>query len=400
MVRKVLNYSRQSISNKDIESVIKVLKSDFLTTGPMIERFEKNFSKYTSAKYSIACSSGTSALLLSYLSLGCDKESIVFVPNITFTATASAAKFLGAKIILVDCDEESGLILSKSLENKIKILSSSQKKMFCTVVHLNGQCCDLEEISKICRKYKVHLIEDACHALGAKFIDSKKRRYIIGDCNFSDFSTFSFHPVKNITMGEGGMINTNSKELFEKVILLRNHGIFKRLEEKTQLDSKWRDPWYYEVQDVSLNFRTSDINCALGLSQLKRIDTLKKKREKIYQRYIEAFDSNKPYIQVVKKNDNSIPAWHLCVLKIDFNYFKITRNQLMNLLKNMKINTQVHYIPLSRQPVYSEKSKNSDLKFSLKYYEKILSIPMYPDMSIKDVDYVIRSLKKIFKLVR
>ena len=257
--KRFLPYSRQYISKEDIKKVVSVLKSDFITQGPEINNFEKNFANYVGAKYAVACATGTAALHLSCLALGITKKSKVLTSAVTFVASANCAEFIGANVDLVDIDNETHCISIKDLEKKLK-----QKKIDLVItVHLAGHSSEMEKIYKLKKKYKFHLIEDSCHALGGKY-----KKYKVGSCKYSDISTFSFHPVKPITTGEGGIITTNNKKIYEKLLLYRTHGIHKNYKKFKNLslgfdNNKEVNRWYYEMSDLGYNYRITDIQLHL-----------------------------------------------------------------------------------------------------------------------------------------
>lgn len=392
--KRFLPYSRQYISKDDIKKVISVLKSDFITQGPEINKFEKNFADYVGAKYAVACATGTAALHLSCLALGITKKSKVITPAVTFVASANCAEFIGANVDLVDIDNETHCISLKDLEKKLK-----KKKIDLVItVHLAGHSSDMEKIYKLKKKYKFNLIEDSCHALGGKY-----KKYKVGSCKFSDISTFSFHPVKPVTTGEGGMITTNDKNIYEKLILYRTHGIHKNYKKFKNLslgfdENKEANRWYYEMSDLGYNYRLTDIQAALGNNQLKRIDKITKKRNMVANFYKKEFRKISGIkLPITAKYIHH--AYHLFTILIDFKKFKISRNIFMKKLADKGIGSQVLYIPIFMQPYYQKKYKFNYKHFSnsISYYEKALSIPIFFDIKKKELKFVSKSIKEILQ---
>lgn len=398
-IEKYLHYGQQRVDNDDIKAVVKVLKSDFLTTGPEVEKFETALKIYTESKYAVVCSSGSTALSLAYMAIGIDRNSTVFMPTITFAATANAAKVLGANVIFCDCCSKSGIVKPEYLLNSLK--KNSYTNGFFIGVHMNGQSMDLSKLKKICDTNKVKFIEDASHALGTTYISKNGKEFKIGSCKYSEMTTFSFHPVKTITMGEGGAVTTNSKKMFDLLRLFRNNGI-ERLNTKFKNYKLSRDkngiidPSYYELHKIGFNFRASDIACALGGSQLKKMKKILIQRKKLVAYYDFFLKKLRPYIKPINKFDFSNTLFHLYVILIDFSKLSLTKVEFMKQLKNKNIGSMVHYIPLHLQPTFSS-SKEPNLKEAEKYYKQCLSIPLHTNMTKKDVNYVVNSLELIIK---
>ena len=385
----MIPYGRHFIDQKDIDAVIQVLRSDWLTCGSMVDEFEDALAKVVNAKYAIACSNGTTALHLAMLALSVGSGDAVLVPAITFLASANAARYVGADVVFVDVDSSTGLMTATTLEKTI--LTNTDKSLKAIVnVHLAGQCEDLEAIYKIAKKYNLLIIEDAAHAIGTIYIDHNNKKYPIGSNAFSDITTFSFHPVKTIAMGEGGAITTNDLKIAKKLKLLRSHGIVR---EKSEWKGDGSGPWYYEMQELGYNYRISDINCALGFSQLEKLDMFKLERTKIVKFYDDAF-ANSEYIKPIKKLNYSDTAWHLYIVHIDYEKTGKSRAQLMEDLRNNGIGTQVHYIPLYKQPYYKKKIGDIKLSNAEVYYSKCLSLPLYVGLKQNDQLNVIKLLNK------
>ena len=391
--KRFLPYSRQFISKEDIKKVVKVLKSDFITQGPEILNFEENFAKYVGSKYAVACATGTAALHISCLALGINKKSKVLAPAVTFVASTNCADFLGANVDFVDIDKHTHCISIEDLERKLK---QNKKVDLVIVVHLAGHSSDMKKISILKKKYKFNLIEDSCHALGGKYDKSK-----VGSCDYSDISTFSFHPVKPITTGEGGMVTTNNKKIYEKLILYRTHGIHKNSKKFTNFAlgfdrNKEPNRWYYEMLELGYNYRLTDIQAALGSSQLKRIDKITKKRNEIANFYKkELKDISCVTLPVASKK--IYHAYHLFTVLFDFKKLKISKNFFMKKLAQHGIGSQVLYIPVFLQPYYKKKYNFKQRNFpnAMHYYENALSIPIFYDITKKELKKVTNTIKKL-----
>ncbi|MCP4482328.1 MAG: UDP-4-amino-4,6-dideoxy-N-acetyl-beta-L-altrosamine transaminase [bacterium] len=383
---KFIPYGKQSLDDSDIQAVINVLQSDWLTQGPCIEKFEKTVARKLGAKYAVAVSSGTAALHIACLALGLKQGDEGITSTITFLASSNALIYCGGKPVFVDIDSNSLNIDTAKIEEKI-----TKHTKVLIPVHFAGEPCDMEKIYEFARKYNLHIIEDAAHAIGSKYKDS-----FIGSCKYSDMTIFSFHPVKHITTGEGGMILTNSKVYYEKLLELRTHGI-------TRDSKKFKngnfDNWYYEMQSLGFNYRLTDMQAALGLSQLEKLDKFIDRRREIVSKYNKSFKDIK-HIKIPEKTKDGYSSYHLYVLRIDFAKLKITKAEIVEKLKNRNIGTQVHYIPVHTQPYYQEKFgyKLGDYPVAEKYYQEALSFPLYPKMDDEEVDYVIQEVKNIFEV--
>ena len=378
-------YSSHKIDSSDIVKVSKTLEENALSRGPLINKFEIKLSKFTNSKYAVAVNNGTSALIAAIKSLNLKKNSTIAVPNITFVATASSVLLNGYKIVLLDVSKESGLIELKTIQNAI-----DKYKIACLInVHLNGNIGDLKSIFKLCKKHKVKIIDDACHALGTKYFLNKKN-YNICDNSFCDISTLSFHPSKLITTGEGGAILTNNYKIYKKLREICNHGY-----QRFQIKKKKYTHEYYKINNVGYNFRISDINCALGLNQLNKIVAKINHRRMIARIYDNIFKYNE-FIEVLKIKKNVKSAYHLYPIFIK-NFNKINKLKLMKKLKEKKIFTQIHYFPLNRQPLFAK--KNKFFPESQIYFEKVLSIPMHEKININDAKFIGKNIiKEIIKI--
>ena len=366
--------------------MVKILKSEFLTQGPQVKIFEKAISDYCNVKYSIAVNSATSALHLSCLSLGLKKDDWVWTSPITFVASANCAFYCGANVDLVDIDPKTYNICVESLEKKLKKAKEESKLPKIVIpVHLAGQSCDMKSIHALSKQYGFKIIEDASHAIGGKYKDKN-----VGSCSFSDITVFSFHPVKIITTGEGGVAVTNNKKLADKISLLSSHGITR---DATKMTHEPDGDWYYQQIGLGFNYRMTDIQAALGTSQLKRLDEFISKRHKIAERYnsmLEDFQIELPY-----QFKESHSSYHLYIIRVkDSNEHK----KIFNFLRNNNIWVNIHYIPIYKQPFFKNASNITyDLPNAENYYKTAMSIPIFPSMTEKDQDTVVSVLRKAFK---
>ena len=387
----MIPYGKHHVDEEDIKSVIKVLKSDNLTQGPLIDAFEKEISKYVGAKYSVALTSCTAGLHLAAIVSKINKGKVLLTSPITFVATANSSLYCNGETIFADIDSST---INISIDSIKKIIS--QKKIHAIApVHFGGLPCNMKKIKEIADKVGAIIYEDAAHAFGASFPDGSK----VGSCKYSDMTIFSFHPVKSITTGEGGAITTNDKKIYEQLMRLRNHGLEKN-QENFQLKNNFiandlNDPWYYEMQELGYNYRITDIQCALGLSQLKKIDKFIKRRRELAKKYDLAFENLKN-CEPIQKNMRNFSSNHLYVLKINFKKLGKTKERLMEEFKSAEIITQVHYIPVISHPYFKIKNyKNSNFPNSYNYYNSALSIPLFYALTDKQQSYVIDQVKKL-----
>lgn len=388
--KNVLDYGKQWINDEDIREVVQVLESDFITQGPRIETFERSLSDYVGSKYAVAVSSGTAALHLAVKALnitGC-KEGITS-PN-TFVASANCFIYNGLEPNFADIDEKTYCLSPVEIEKRI-----GAKTKVLVPVHFGGQPAEMDRICEIAARNDIYIIEDASHALGSSYENGCR----VGCCRFSHMTIFSFHPIKTITTGEGGAVTTNNKDIYEKLSMLRNHGITKVHSQFTNRNSDLMGSWYYEMQELGYNYRMSDIQAALGSSQLRRCDILVKRRREIADLYRKAFEDIE-WITVSYERPGTFSACHLFVIKIDFEKIGKTRQEVVSQLKKDGINTQVHYIPVHLQPYYVKNFgfKPGDFPKAEQYYQQCLSIPLYPKMRDEEADRVIRSVKKLHSL--
>jgi UDP-4-amino-4,6-dideoxy-N-acetyl-beta-L-altrosamine transaminase len=389
-------YGKQNITQEDIDAVIAVLKSDFLTQGPAIQEFEEAFAQYIGVKYAVAVANGTAALHLCTLALGVKTGDKIITTPITFSASANCVRYAGGDVVFADIDPETYLLDIKEVE---KILNTSPRGTYRGIIPVDfaGRAVDLEAFRKLADEYDCWIIEDACHAPGGFFFDSEEIRHKCGNGDFAELAIFSFHPVKHIAAGEGGMITTNDEKLYKKLLQLRTHGITKdfnnfqnpiEMAYGEQLETLNMPPntsypgWYYEMQELGYNYRLTDFQAALGSSQLKRANEGLCKRVEIAQTYYQAF-KDKPYI----KGQSGVVSghgYHLYIIEVD------NRKGLYEYLRNHNIFTQIHYFPVHLMPYYKQFGwKLGDLPSAENYYRNCLSLPMFPTLSIADQELVI-----------
>jgi len=366
-------YGKQSINQDDIDAVTEVLKSSFLTQGPKVSEFETNLAKYIDVKYTKVVSNGTAALHLAYLAVGIKKGDIVWTTPNTFVATANAALYCGATIDFVDINPKTYNLSIECLKQKLVEAKKSNKLPKLIVpVHFAGQSCEMKKIWELSQEYGFKIVEDACHALGGEYLNKK-----VGSCKYSDMAVFSFHPVKMITTGEGGAILTNNQALDEKVKILMTHGI-------TRANSEFiyenEGEWYYEQQKLGFNYRLTDIQASLGISQLKRLDTFVEERRKIAKHYISKIKN----VLLPSQHPDTNSSWHLFVIQVK------DRKAVYQRLKDQGIVTQVHYIPVVNQPFFKNKGKS--MENSNNFYQHCLSIPIYVGLKHEEQLRVINSL--------
>ena len=399
-----LPYGRQHVTPQDIEAVTRVLQSDWLTQGPTIAEFEAALGKAVSARHVVACSSGTAALHIAMLALGVGDGDVVVTTANTFLADANCARFVGADVAFTDVDPETGLM---SLDSLAELLAGDTEHRVKVIipVHFAGQPIDLASVHRLAQEHGAAVVDDACHALGATY-EHDGKSYRVGGSDHSVMTAFSFHPVKHVAAGEGGAVATSDPDLAEKLKRFRNHGIVREGFENQEMSTSPEgeiNPWYHEMPYPSPNYRITDIQAALGLSQLTRLDGSLERRRHLASVYDELLPQRFPGGAVVplKTHSGKSHAYHLYVVLIDFARYGVSRAAVMNKLREAGIGTQVHYIPVPLQPYYRKLLQTSEEDFpgACDYYARALSIPMYPDLDEEDVNRVVGELEHILKQV-
>ncbi len=391
-----LPYGRQWLDEADVEAVTAVLRGDYLTTGPAVADFEAALAERVGAGFCVSCNSATAGLHLAALALDLKPGDTAVVPTVTFLATANAVRFTGADVVFADVDPETGLMTPETLEDAINRAPKPPKAVF--PVHLNGQPCEMPAISTIARRHNIRVVEDAAHALGAVLAGGEGAAHPVGACSHSDMAVFSFHPVKTVAMGEGGAVTTSDPGLAARLSRLRSHGMVREVEQfrspELALDSSGApNPWYYEMHELGWNYRASDLNCALGLSQLKKLDRFLGRRCAIADAYDRLVAPLASVMRPVPRISYASSGWHLYVLLMDFSRLNRTRRSVMVELRDRYgIGTQVHYLPVHLQPYYRNLDRELRLPGAETYYERILSIPFFPAMTDADVERVAAAL--------
>lgn len=380
-------YGTQHITDEDIKAVTEVLRADYLTQGPKVNEFERSFTEYIGADYSIAVSNGTAALHLGVLALGLEPGQKVITTPITFAASANCIKYAGGEVDFVDIDPETFLVDLDLVEQK---LENAEPGEYAGIIPVDftGLAVDTEQLRTIADKYDLWILEDACHAPGGSFENSDGEIVYCGDCRYADAAIFSFHPVKHIAAGEGGMVTTNNKKIKEELEILRTHGITKNSDRL----QKNHGGWYYEMQQLGYNYRLTDIQCALGLSQLQRANEGLKKRRAIAKRYDEPFAGIAEIsTQKVSSYDRDHHhGYHLYVIQVE------NRKELYDYLREYQIYSQIHYIPVHTLPYYQQFGwEKGDFPKAERYYEKCISLPMYPTLSEEQQDFVIAKVLNV-----
>lgn len=393
MANKVIPYGKQNITEEDIQVVIEALKSDYLTQGPKIKEFEDNFAKYVDAKYAIALANGTAALHLCAMALDVKKGDKVITTPITFAASANCVRYCGGEVVFGDIDPETYLLDINSVK---KLLEAAPKGTYKGIIPVDfaGRAVNLEEFRKLADEYKLWIIEDACHAPGGYFVDSKNNKQLCGNGNFAELAIFSFHPVKHIASGEGGMITTNDEKLYQKLLTLRTHGIVKNNDSYTNSiefagGTDQYPLWYMEMQTLGYNYRITDFQAALGSSQLQRANEGIARRREIASTYNQAF-KNQAFI---KGQSGAIEghAYHLYVLEVQ------DRLGLYNFLRTKNIFAQIHYIPCHLMPYYRQFGwKEGDRVNAEMYYKHCISLPMYPTLTEEEQQFVIDTVDEYY----
>lgn len=381
---KAIPYGKQSISNDDINEVIDVLNSNFLTQGPRVPIFEKNTAKYCSAKYAVATNSATSSLHSACVALGVGVNDLVWTSANTFVASSNCALYCGASVDFVDIDLKTFNMCPIKLEEKLKIAKKKNNLPKVVIpVHMCGQSCDMEKIYQLSKNFGFKIIEDASHAIGGSYNDTK-----IGSCKYSDITVFSFHPVKIITSGEGGMSLTNDEKLANKLQMHRTHGITRNPE---MLRIKDQGLWYYEEQDLGFNYRMTEINAALGNSQLNRLDQFVEMRHEIAKKYNQ--DLSDLPLDLPFQLTNNYSSYHLYVIRLQIENIEISHKDFFKNIRSEGIGVNLHYIPVYKHPYYKSLGfKDFICKNAEQYYKTAISIPIYPDLTISEQDYVVEKI--------
>ncbi|MGR3176722.1 MAG: UDP-4-amino-4,6-dideoxy-N-acetyl-beta-L-altrosamine transaminase [Candidatus Anammoxibacter sp.] len=398
-----ISYGRQTIEDEDVNAIVEAVRSGWLTQGFHIEAFEEAIADYCNAKYAVACCNGTAALHLAYLAVGITgNDAIITSPN-TFVATANAALFINAKPYLTDIDPDTLNIDHAKIEETISNIDTENINVKAIVpVHFAGLPCNMEAIANIAAKNDLLIVEDACHALGSKWQDSSGIWHKVGNCSHSKATVFSFHPVKSITTGEGGVITTNDKDIYERLKLYRSHGIIKDPDKFVNHDLAYTtnkpNPWYYEMHELGFNYRITDLQCALGISQIKKIDKFMARRKEIvliYNKLLGGYN----YFRLPVMAENVSSSNHLYPVQIDFDELGITKNELFARMSQKDIALQVHYIPIHLQPYYQRTFgfKEGDFPVAEEYYRKAVSLPIYPLLTDNDLQYISESMIEILE---
>ncbi len=380
-------YGRQDISQEDIDAVVEVLRSDWITQGPAIEKFEQAVAKYCGASYAVAVSSATAALHIACLAAGLGQGDIFWTSPNTFVASANCGLYCGAKVDFVDIDPNTYNLSVSELERKL----AWAEKQGCLPkvvipVHFAGQSCEIEQIAALSQRYGFRIIEDASHAIGGRYQGQP-----VGSCQFSDITVFSFHPVKIITTGEGGMVLTNQEELYEKLIRLRSHGITRDV---ALMQGESHGPWYYQQLELGFNYRMTDIQAALGASQLQRLDEFVERRQFLAERYnqmLQALPLMLPW-----QDPDTESSWHLYVIRLKLDKISKTHRQVFEELRKAEIGVNLHYIPVHTQPYYQQLGFNwSDFPQAESYYQQAISLPIHYGLTQEDQDRVVTALQNI-----
>tara|TARA_B100001063_G_C16722526_1_gene534445 strand:- start:292 stop:1461 length:1170 start_codon:yes stop_codon:yes gene_type:complete len=384
---KYIPYGRQFIDKNDISHVIKSLKNDLITTGPYVNAFEKIISKKLKVPHVYSCSSGTAALHLAFLAINLNEGDSIIIPSVNFIASANIASQMKARIFFSDVDPLTGQITPNLIKDCIKKNKIKNLKAVVTMYH-GGYPRNIIELGLLKKKLRCFLIEDSCHALGANYISLKKTEKI-GSCKHSDISTFSLHPLKSITAGEGGIITTRNKLLAEKIKLFRSHGIIRK-----------KKHWEYDVKLKGFNYRLSDINCALAFSQTKKLDQFILRRKKIFDLYFKNLNNYKNICKIIKNEKQTSSAYHLVLISINYRKLNADKNDLINFLLKKKIITQYHYIPFYKFTSFKKELKKHNNKFNgtKSFLNNVLSLPIYYSLKKEEVLKISQQIKKFVQI--
>lgn len=381
----MIYYGKQSIDEADIQAVEEVLRSDFLTQGPTIEKFERSVAAYCGVKYAVAVTNATSALHIACLAAGLGKGDILWTSPITFVASANCGLYCGASVDFVDIDEKTYNMSVNALEEKLRQAKKENRLPKIVVpVHLAGQSCDMRRIRELSETYGFTVLEDASHGVGADYLKTK-----VGSCTFSDMAVFSFHPVKIITTGEGGMVLTNDKTLYERLILYRSHGITR---DPAKMTYEADGPWYYQQIALGFNYRMTDMQAALGYSQMTRLDAFVARRRELAARYDELLKDmplTTPYVL-----EGANPSWHLYIVRVDFSRLTKTKKQVFEEMKVQGVALNLHYIPVHTQPYYQALGyRSEDFPNAMTYYAEAFTLPLYYRLTEQQQAEVVNALE-------
>lgn len=379
----LLPYGRQTIEDDDIAAVAQALRADFLTTGPRVEAFEAAFAQAVDARHAVACANGTAALHLAMLALDVQPGEVCIAPSITFLATANCARFVGAEVVFADVDPLTGLMTPDSLAEALR-RAEGRRVRAVLPVHLRGDVAELPALAALAERAGAVLVEDAPHALGST-MQFGDQAATVGDGRWGAMATFSFHPVKTIATGEGGMVTTNDERLAGRLRTLRTHGMVR---------PAGAEPWWYEMPEIGFNYRLPDILCALGLSQLAKLPRFAARRRELAGRYRQRLAPLAPVVAPASQPAWSEPVLHLMTVLIDFEAAGRTRRQVVDALAARGVGSQVHYIPVHRQPYYRDRYGDLALPGAEAWYAKCLSLPLFPGMQDGDVDRVVEALSE------
>lgn len=385
----MIYYGRQDINEADIQAVESVLRSDFLTQGPAIERFERRVADYCGAKYAVAACNATAALHIACLAAGLGKGDVLWTSPVTFVASANCALYCGGDVDFVDIDAKTYNMSADLLEEKLRMAKTEGKLPKMVIpVHLAGQSCDMRRIRALADEYGFAITEDASHAVGAEYLDTK-----VGSCAFSDMTVFSFHPVKIVTTGEGGMVLTNDAALYEKLRLYRSHGITR---DPRYMTHESDGPWYYQQIALGFNYRMTDMQAALGCSQMDRLDEFVARRRALAARYdtlLQGLPVVTPYVMT-----EAHPSWHIYIIRINHEQIGKTKQQVFEEMKKRGIALNLHYIPVHRQPYYEKLGfHRGDFIQSEKYYEEAFTLPLFYELTDEQQNYIVESLRNVLQ---
>ena len=385
----MIYYGRQDINEADIQAVESVLRSDFLTQGPAIERFERRVADYCGAKYAVAACNATAALHIACLAAGLGKGDVLWTSPVTFVASANCALYCGGDVDFVDIDAKTYNMSADLLEEKLRMAKTEGKLPKMVIpVHLAGQSCDMRRIRALADEYGFAVTEDASHAVGAEYLDTK-----VGSCAFSDMTVFSFHPVKIVTTGEGGMVLTNDAALYEKLRLYRSHGITR---DPRYMTHESDGPWYYQQIALGFNYRMTDMQAALGCSQMDRLDEFVARRRALAARYdtlLQGLPVVTPYVMT-----EAHPSWHIYIIRINHEQIGKTKQQVFEEMKKRGIALNLHYIPVHRQPYYEKLGfHRGDFIQSEKYYEEAFTLPLFYELTDEQQNYIVESLRNVLQ---